>query len=119
MFVLILGSSNGVEEPLDRMDSVFSEPRIISKIALTQGDWQVLQRNLWVDEKNSIVYFLGLREGPLEQHIYAVSLNRPLEIRLLTRPGYSYNSVSFNKDCSILVTVYSSIKTLPASQVRT
>ncbi|XP_043468840.1 dipeptidyl peptidase 9 isoform X2 [Leptopilina heterotoma] len=113
----IAGSSNGIEEPLDKMDSVFSEPRIISKIALTQGDWQVLQRNLWIDEKNSIVYFLGFREGPLEQHIYAVSLNRPLEVRLLTRPGYSYTSVSFNKDCSILVTVYSSIKTLPASQV--
>ncbi|XP_015598868.1 dipeptidyl peptidase 9 isoform X2 [Cephus cinctus] len=112
----IAGLSNGVEEPLDRMDSVFLHPRVLSKVALTQGDWEVLGRKLWVDEPNSIVYFSGLREGPLEQHVYAVSLRRPLEIRLLTRPGYSYNSIYFNKECTMLVTVYSSIKTLPACQ---
>lgn len=114
----ILGLSNGVEEPLDRMDSIFLRPRITSKIALTQGDWEVLGKKIWVDEVNSIVYFCALREGPLEQHVYAVSLRRPLEIRLLTRPGYSYNSIYFNKECTMLVTVYSSIKTLPTCQVR-
>ncbi|KAG5343681.1 DPP9 peptidase, partial [Acromyrmex charruanus] len=113
----IAGLSNGVEEPLDRMDSIFLRPRITSKIALTQGDYEVLGKKIWVDEVNSIVYFCGLREGPLEQHVYAVSLRRPLEIRLLTRPGYSYNSVYFNKECTMLVTVYSSIKTLPTCQV--
>ncbi|XP_033329268.1 dipeptidyl peptidase 9 [Megalopta genalis] len=113
----ISGINNEVEEPLDRMDSVFLQPRVTSKVALTQGEWEVLGRKLWVDETNSIVYFRGLREGPLEQHVYAVSLNRPLEIRLLTRPGYSYNSIYFNKECTMLVTVYSSIKTLPTCQV--
>lgn len=114
---LFSGLSNGVEEPLDKMD-IFLRPRITSKVALTQGDWEVLGKRIWVDEANSIVYFCALREGPLEQHVYAVSLPRPLEIRLLTRPGYSYNSVYFNKECSMLVTVYSSIKTLPTCQVR-
>ncbi|KAI4482250.1 hypothetical protein M0804_008801 [Polistes exclamans] len=113
----ITGLSNGVEESLDRMDSIFLQPRVTSKIALTQGDWEVLGKKLWVDETNSIVYFCGLREGPLEQHVYAVSLRRPLEIRLLTRPGYSYNNVYFNKECSMLVTVYSSIKIFPICQV--
>ncbi|XP_046431750.1 dipeptidyl peptidase 9 isoform X1 [Neodiprion fabricii] len=113
----IAGLTSGVEEPLDRMDNVFLQPRVISKIALTKGNWEVLGRNLWVDETNSIAYFSGLREGPLEQHVYAVSLRRPLEIRLLTRPGYSYNSVYFNKQCTMLVAVYSSIKTLPTCQV--
>lgn len=98
------------------MDSLFLMPRIVSKVALTQGDWEVLGRELWVDEVNSIVYFVGLREGPLEQHVYAVSLHRPLEIRLLTRPGYSYSNVYFNKECTMMVAVYSSIKSLPACQ---
>ncbi|XP_053986733.1 dipeptidyl peptidase 9 isoform X1 [Hylaeus volcanicus] len=111
------GLNNQAEESLDRMDSIFLQPRVISKVALTQGDWEVLGKKLWVDESNSIVYFCGLREGPLEQHVYAVSLRRPLEIRLLTRPGYSYNSIYFNKECTMLVTVYSSIKTLPTCQV--
>ncbi|XP_043268053.1 dipeptidyl peptidase 9 [Venturia canescens] len=113
----IAGLSNGVEEPLDRLDSAYLQPRVISKIAITQGDWQVLRRKLWVDEANSIVYFAGLREGPLEQHAYAVSLRRPLEIRLLTRPGSSYNNIYFNKDCTMMVTVHSSIKTSPSCQV--
>ncbi|XP_078040146.1 dipeptidyl peptidase 9 [Augochlora pura] len=113
----ISGISNGVEEPSGGMENVSLQPFVTSKVALTQGKWEVLGRKLWVDEANSIVYFRGLREGPLEQHVYAVSLNRPLEIRLLTRPGYSYNSIYFNKECTMLVTVYSSIKTLPTCQV--
>ena len=111
------GSGNGPEESVDKMDNFYLRPRIISKVALTGGDWEVLGREIWVDEINSIVYFIGLREGPLEQHVYAVSLQRPLEMRLLTRPGYSYNNVYFNKECTMMVAVYSSIKSLPACQV--
>lgn len=113
----ISGLTNGIKEPLDRLDTVYFQPRVISKIALTQGDWPVLGKKIWVDTVNSIVYFVGLKEGPLEQHAYAVSLRRPLEIRLLTRPGYSYNNIYFNKECTMMVTVYSSIKTLPTCQV--
>lgn len=111
------GTSNGVQEPLEKLDNVYLKPRIISKVALTQGDWEVLGKKLWVDEVNSIVYFSALRESVLEEHVYAVSLCRPLEIRLLTRPGYSYSNVYFNKECNMLVTMYSSIKTLPTCQV--
>lgn len=85
---------------------------------MTQGDWEVIGKELWFDVVNSIVYFIGLKEGPLEQHVYAVSLHRPLEIRLLTRPGYSYSNVYFNKECTMMVAVYSSIKSLPACQVK-
>ncbi|XP_031832018.2 dipeptidyl peptidase 9 [Nomia melanderi] len=113
----ISGINNEVEEPLDSIVSIFLQPRVTSKVALTQGDWEVLGKKLWVDEANCIVYFRGLRDGPLEQHVYAVSLNRPLEVKLLTTPGYSYNSIYFNKECTMLVAVYSSIKTLPTCQV--
>ncbi|KAK0098423.1 hypothetical protein PV326_008526 [Microctonus aethiopoides] len=113
----ITGRCNGIEDPLDPLDSVYLQPRIISKLAITQGDWPVLGRKLWVDETNSIVYFMGLKEGPLEQHAYAVSLRRPLEIRLLTRPGHSYNSIYLSKECTMMVAIYSSIKTLPTCQV--
>lgn len=59
-------------------------------MALTSGDWEVLGRNLWVDKDKQLVYFLGLRETPLEKHLYVVSLQRPEHIRQLTEPGYSY-----------------------------
>jgi len=66
------------------------QPRILNKVALTSGEWEVLARSLWVDKANKLVYFVGLRDTPLEKHLYVVSLERPEHIRLLTEPGYSY-----------------------------
>lgn len=94
--------TNGSSNPIDNIKPVLCEPQIVSKIALTSGDWEVLGRNIWVDKKKKLVYFLGLRETPLEKHLYVVSLSQPNHIRLLTKPGNSY-SVEFNDDCSIVV----------------
>lgn len=91
--------------------------RIVSKVALTSGEWEVLGRNLWVDRKCHLVYFLGLRETPLEKHLYVVSLDDPDNIRLLSRPGSSY-SVDFNEDCTILIQVYCNIHQMPACEVQ-
>ncbi|CAG2055064.1 unnamed protein product [Timema podura] len=85
-----------VSSTLHFVRSVFLQPRFGQKVALTAGDWEVLGRSLWVDSERQLVYFLGLRESPLEKHLYVVSLRRPGEVRLLTRPGYSY-TVDFNK----------------------
>lgn len=82
----------------DSIDYVFTQPKILSKVALTSGEWEVLAQNVWVDFERQLVYFMGLKETPLEKHLYVVSLRRPEEVRLLTRPGYSY-SVDLNKVC--------------------
>lgn len=50
----------------------------------------MLGRNIWVDTARGLVYFLGLRESPLEKHLYVVGLRQPNNIRLLTEPGYSH-----------------------------
>lgn len=63
---------------------------------MTSGDWEVVKKPLWVDTERQLVYFLGMRESPLEKHLYVVSLRRPGEVRLLTHPGFSY-VVEFNK----------------------
>lgn len=68
----------------------------MAHVALTNGEWEVLRRPLWVDMDRQLVYFMALRESPLEKHLYVVSLRRPGEVRLLTRPGFSY-VVEFNK----------------------
>lgn len=78
------------------MEYVFLQPRIVKKVALTSGEWEVLGHNIWVDAERQLVYFMGLKETPLEKHLYVVSLQRPGEVRLLTRPGYSY-SIDINK----------------------
>ncbi|XP_047119036.1 dipeptidyl peptidase 9 [Schistocerca piceifrons] len=112
----VSGVSNGIDDALDTIENTFLQARVSQKIALTSGDWEVLGRSIWVDPDRQLVYFLGLRESPLEKHLYVVSLRRPDEVRLLTRPGYSY-TVDFNKECTMLVAVYSNIQKLPACQV--
>ncbi|KAJ8913762.1 hypothetical protein NQ315_002442 [Exocentrus adspersus] len=112
----IMPYMNGITESTEPMDYVFLQPKLLSKVVLTSGDWEVLGQDIWVDNEKQLVYFMGLKETPLEKHLYVVSLRRPEEVRLLTRPGYSY-SVEFNKDCSMIVTVYSNIQKPPACQV--
>ncbi|XP_030751892.1 dipeptidyl peptidase 9 [Sitophilus oryzae] len=112
----ISSMANGVTEASQSTDYVFLAPKITSKVQLTSGDWEVMGPDLWVQDVKQLVYFMGLKETPLEKHLYVVSLKRPGEIRLLTRPGYSY-IVEFNGDCSLLVTLYSNIQKPPACQV--
>lgn len=104
---------NGIE---DVLGSSSGQPTASRPIALTVGEWEVLGQQIWVDLENDHVYFLGLRENPLEKHLYAVSLKRPGEIRLLTRPGFSYN-VDFSEDCKLIVMSYSNIQKLPVCEV--
>lgn len=109
-------STNGSASTNDSIKRGLCEPRIVSKMALTSGDWEVLGRNVWVDKKKQLVYFLGLRESPLEKHLYVVSLTQPNYVRLLTKPGNSY-SVEFNDDCSIVVQTFCNIHQLPTCGV--
>ncbi|XP_050313592.1 dipeptidyl peptidase 9 isoform X2 [Anthonomus grandis grandis] len=102
--------------PSNEHEPIDCAPKILSKIQLTSGEWEVLSQNIWVNLDKELVYFMGLKETPLEKHLYVVSLKKPGEVRLLTRPGYSY-AVEFNRDCSLLVTVYSNIQKPPACQV--
>ncbi|KAI8129793.1 Dipeptidyl peptidase 8 [Lucilia cuprina] len=110
------GTTNMADNHGDIIDAATLHPRIINKVALTSGEWEVLGRNLWVDKENQLVYFLGLRETPLEKHLYVVSLQRPEHIRQLTEPGYSY-LVEFDESCQLMLQVYCNIQRLPSCKV--
>jgi len=90
--------------------------KILRKEPLTSGKWEVLEKQIWVDEKHQVVYFTGMRSGPLEKHLYAVSLNVPDDIRQITSSGFSH-AVTVNRECTNFVTVYSSISQLPICEV--
>lgn len=77
-------------------DSELLTPIILEKKMLTSGEWEVASKNIWIDKQHEIIYFLGLRETPLEKHLYAVSLKQPNYVRLLTEKGYSF-TVDFNE----------------------
>jgi hypothetical protein len=80
----------------------------IDKQQLTSGEWEVLDQWLWVDPKRGLVYFMGLRDGPLNSHLYVTSYRRPgSSINRLTKDGYSH-SVFMNKATTLLYLRYSS-----------
>lgn len=83
-------------------------------MAVTSGEWEVSPKEFWVDESRALVYFIGLKDTPLETHLYVASYTNPGEIIRLTELGYSH-SVSFNKERTLFVSVYSSAKVTPMS----
>ncbi|XP_061385170.1 dipeptidyl peptidase 9 isoform X1 [Danaus plexippus] len=91
-------------------------PRVISKEPLTDGDWEVMGRKIWVDEPRGLVYFVGLRETPLERHLYVVSMSAPRQVVLLTKPGHSH-SVDMDEECSMAVITSSNISESPVTRV--
>ncbi|KAJ8311744.1 hypothetical protein KUTeg_011099 [Tegillarca granosa] len=88
------------------------KPVVINEVPLTSGNWEVLGKQIWVDESRGLVYFNGLKDSPIESQLYVVSYLVPSNPVRLTELGYSH-SVSFSKDCSVFVTVYSSVKQSP------
>ena len=84
--------------------SAFLTPHVVSKTALTQGQWCVHDK-IWFDEKNRFVYFHGYREDPLENHLYVVSLDQPLNVVRLTELGCSH-SVQINQVLNIVMESY-------------
>lgn len=55
--------------------------------ALTEGPWMVTGQ-VTVDEDQRLVYFQGTGEGPLERHLYAVSLDGGSPRRVTQEPGW-------------------------------
>ncbi|CAG2180381.1 unnamed protein product, partial [Oppiella nova] len=71
--------------------------KLVSKSQLTHGNWEVSDRDVWCDEHQGLVYFCGLKESPLERHLYVVSLNYPkLSPKRLTAEDFSHTTIAFN-----------------------
>ncbi|KAH3875274.1 hypothetical protein DPMN_038537, partial [Dreissena polymorpha] len=58
---------------------------------ITTGDWEVSSKEIWVDETRGLIYFLGLKDTPLEKHLYVVSYQTPCPVYRLTELGYTHN----------------------------
>ncbi|GER86098.1 peptidase S9 [Dictyobacter vulcani] len=64
---------------------------------LTEGPWMVTGQ-VAVDEDQRLVYFQGTGEGPLERHLYAVSLDGGPIRRLTQEPGWHDVVISPNRN---------------------
>ncbi|XP_040570209.1 dipeptidyl peptidase 9 [Lepeophtheirus salmonis] len=100
----------------DIFEEMCLRQRIISKVALTFGEWSVDNKAITVDSEKGLVFFQANKDTPLENHLYVVSLSQPGHIRRLTTLGYSHN-VYIREDCSLCVTLFSSIHSVPGCQI--
>lgn len=55
--------------------------------ALTEGEWMVTGE-VAIDEDRRLVYFQGTADGPVERHLYVVSLDGGQPKRLTPEPGW-------------------------------
>ncbi|WP_083224981.1 S9 family peptidase [Sphingomonas panacis] len=73
---------------------------------LTKGEW-VVQALIGVDEKAGRITFVANKDGPLEQHVYALDLKHGNAITRLTEAGW-WNSATMDGDASRLIVTRSS-----------
>ncbi|XP_054718484.1 LOW QUALITY PROTEIN: dipeptidyl peptidase 9-like [Uloborus diversus] len=105
----------------ETVDSEFDEgdclsQRIKKKIQLTSGEWEVSDLDVWVNEKKRLVYFIGLKDTPLEKHLYVVDIDNPQEPIRLTTQGYSHN-IAMNYDRTLFVSIQSNVSQTSFGQV--
>jgi len=94
---------------------------ILSMVPLTEGEWEVSKKDVWIDEDSRRLYFMGTRDTPMESHLYVLSLDAPLSsitssIRRLTEPGHSH-VVTVDETCSWYVSVFSSLSMPPSCRL--
>ncbi|GHO81958.1 peptidase S9 [Ktedonobacter sp. SOSP1-85] len=82
---------------------------------LTEGEWMVTGQ-VTLDEDRRLVYFQGTADGPLERHLYVVSLDGG-PIRCLTQePGW--HNVVISPDCRFFVDGWNSAEQPPHLTLR-
>jgi len=107
-----------------QIGSKASPTKLISKKQLTEGQWEVNEKDLWVDEEEMLVYFCGLRDTPLERQLYVLSYADCIEdrrhsshvktkVHRLTELNYTQCSIAFNASCSVYVNIQSNTSVPP------
>ncbi|ESN90169.1 hypothetical protein HELRODRAFT_194672 [Helobdella robusta] len=102
-------AGNNQQKPL-----MIHEPKVLQNKKLTSGEWEVDGKNLWIDQVNKIIYFIGYKDTPLEAHLYLMTYETNSDENLMqpvriTKAGYS-NSVIMDDKCKLFITTLSSLK---------
>lgn len=102
-----------IEEKIEPRSAYSS---VIKKSQLTFGNWEVNDRDVWIDESKKLIYFVGLKESPLERHLYVISIDsEPTNFspKKLTESNFSHITIAFDKSLSMFVNVQSNISVPP------
>ncbi len=74
--------------------------------ALTHGDW-VVESLIGVDQAAGKVYLVANKDGPLEQHVYALDMKHGNAVTRLTEAGY-WNTATMDAAASRIIVTRSS-----------
>jgi dipeptidyl-peptidase 9 len=115
-------SDTSLSSSEDRMDCISSATRAhsVQRRALTCGNWEVSDREVWVSEEQRLIYFVALKEIPLERHLYVTSLDADPSneasvnpMKRLTESGFSHTYVAFDPCHHYFVNIQSNISVPP------
>ncbi|CAG0913396.1 unnamed protein product [Notodromas monacha] len=106
---------SGEENP---NEEVWRQSSSTPSYALTWGSWEVAESEIWVDVLNSLVYFTGFKDSPLERHLYVVAIDDPGRVKRLTAAGFSHCvAVHISPTATVVVDLFSNTATPPMCQV--
>jgi dipeptidyl-peptidase-4 len=74
---------------------------------ITSGDWEITNV-IGVDEKNCLLYFIGKKDSPIEQHIYRIKINGSDLDKLSDQPGW--HTANFSPNYHYFIDEFSSVK---------
>jgi len=75
---------------------------------LTSGNWEISEL-IGVDEENSLLYFYGKKDSPLEQNIYKVKLDGTNPTRISKKNGWHFSI--FSRNYKYYIDYYSNVTT--------
>lgn len=107
-----------------KLGSAKMSPKMIFKKQLTEGNWEISDKDFWVDEENMLIYFCGLRDTPLEKHLYVLKYADPMDekhdnthgkhkLHRLTELNFTQSNIAFDSSRSIFVNIQSNISVPP------
>lgn len=93
--------------------------KMLDTVQLTFGNWEVSDKDSWLDRVNHLLYFVARKESPLETQLYVINYDRPEDgdIIKLTTSGYSHGGIAFNEQRTVFTTIQSSISVPPLGYV--
>ncbi|OTF76710.1 dipeptidyl peptidase 8-like protein [Euroglyphus maynei] len=89
--------------------------RLLTNHQLTNGNWEVSESMYWVDQQNGLIYFLGTRDSPLENHLYVISSSQSSRIapRRLSKEDFTHTRIVFDPEFRFCIDFQSNVSIPP------